>query len=209
MGNYMKKIIIVGGGGHALSLLEMTPNRDIFLGYSDCKSVDAMPLKYLGSDEEVLKKYSPSDYEVIHAVVYTGDVNLKLRTRLINKYQCYKGAILIAESAIISPNSTIGEGTVVLHKAVLNRAFIGKHCVVNTGVIVEHGVTIANNAFLGSSSVVCGDSTIGNNVFIGAGCIIRDGVSICDNAIIGMGSVVTNNITKEGVYIGSPAKLKK
>lgn len=209
MGMYMKKIIMVGGGGHALSLLEMVPNHDIFLGYCDCKSIPTMPLDYLGTDDDILSEYSPLDYEIIHAVVYTDEVNLNLRAKLIDRFKDFQGANLIAGTAVVTPNSKIEKGTVILHNAVINRAIIGRHCVVNTGVIVEHGVAVGNNVFLGSSSVICGDTKIGNNVFIGAGSIIRDGVNICDNAIIGMGTVVTNNITEEGLYIGVPAKKIK
>lgn len=209
MGVKMKKIILVGGGGHALSILEMAPNHDIFLGYCDCKETPTMPIKYLGTDEEVLSKYSPNDYDVLHAVVYTTEVNLNLRSKLINKFKSYNGAKLAASSAVVTPSSTIGEGTVVLHKAVVNHAKVGDDCVINTGVIVEHGVTVGDNVFLGTSVVICGDVTIGNNVFIGAGSIIRDGVTICDNTIIGMGAIITKSITSSGVYIGTPAKLIK
>ncbi len=204
----MKKIIMVGGGGHALSILEMAPNHDVFLGYCDFKETPAMPIKYLGTDEEVFSKYSPNDYDILHAVVYTSEVNLNLRSKLINKFKSFTGATVIADTAVVTPNSKIGEGTVALHKSVVNHASIGKHCIINTGVIIEHGVTIGDNAFLGTSAVVCGDAKIGNNVFIGAGSIIRDGVSICDNAIIGMGASVTSDITKSGVYVGTPAKMK-
>ena len=208
MGENMKKIILVGGGGHALSVLEVTPNHDIFLGYCDCKETPVMPIKYLGTDEEALSKYSPEEYDILHAVVYTSEVNLDLRSKLINKFKDYKGATIIADTAVVTPNSRIAEGTVVLHKAVVNHANIGKHCIVNTGVIVEHSVAIGDNVFLGTSAVVCGDAKIGNSVFIGAGSIIRDGVSICDNTIIGMGAIVTENITKSGIYVGTPAKLR-
>lgn len=205
----MKKVILVGGGGHALSLLEMIPNHDIFLGYCDCKETLAMPLQYLGTDEDVLANYAPSDYEVLHAVVYTSDVNLHLRAKLIDKFKEYQGATVIADTAIITNNSKIGEGTTVMHKAVVNRAVIGRHSIVNTGVIVEHGVSIGDNVFLGTSSVVCGDTKIGDNVFIGAGSIIRDGITICDNTIIGMGAVITKSITNSGIYMGTPAKFIK
>lgn len=204
----MKKIILVGGGGHALSVLEMAPNHDIFLGYCDNKETPSMPIKYLGTDEYVLSKYSPEEYDILHAVVYTSEVNLILRSKLIKKFTKYKGASVVADTAVVTPNSKIGEGTVVLHKAVVNHASIGKHCIINTGVIVEHSVAIGDNVFLGTSAVVCGDAKIGNNVFIGAGSIIRDGVSICDGAIIGMGAIVISDITKSGVYVGTPAKLR-
>lgn len=205
----MKKIILVGGGGHALSILEMSPNHDIFLGYCDYKEMPSMPIKYLGTDEEVLSKYSPEKYVILHAVVYTSEINLNLRSKLINKYKDYKEATVIADTAVVTPNSKVGEGTVILHKAVVNHANIRKHCIINTGVIIEHNVAVGDNVFLGTSSVICGEAKIGNNVFVGAGSIIRDGVTICDNTIIGMGTIITKSITTCGIYIGNPAKLLK
>ena len=51
--------------------------------------------------------------------------------------------------------------------------------------------------------------TIGNNVWIGSGSIILPGVSIGDNSIIGAGSVVTKNIPDNCVAAGNPAKIIK
>lgn len=45
-----------------------------------------------------------------------------------------------------------------------------------------------------------------NNIFIGAGSVILPGVVIEDNVIVGAGSVVTQNLEKNGVYVGNPAK---
>jgi len=47
---------------------------------------------------------------------------------------------------------------------------------------------------------------IGNNVSIGSNATILP-VKICDNVVIGAGAVVTKPITKEGIYIGNPAKF--
>lgn len=49
--------------------------------------------------------------------------------------------------------------------------------------------------------------TIGNNVFVGTGSIIMPGVSIGNDAIIGAGSVVTKNVPKNSVFVGNPAKF--
>ena len=52
-----------------------------------------------------------------------------------------------------------------------------------------------------------GKVDIGNGVFIGAGTIILPGVIIGENSIIGAGSIVTNDIPKNSVAVGSPAKV--
>jgi maltose O-acetyltransferase len=49
--------------------------------------------------------------------------------------------------------------------------------------------------------------TIGNNVFIGTSSIVMPGVSIGNDAIIGAGSVVTKDVPENSVYAGNPAKF--
>lgn len=49
--------------------------------------------------------------------------------------------------------------------------------------------------------------TIGNNVFIGTSSIIMPGVTIGNDVIIGAGSVVTKDVSDNSVHIGNPAKF--
>ncbi len=48
---------------------------------------------------------------------------------------------------------------------------------------------------------------IGNDVWIGTGAIVLDGIHIADGCVIGAGAVVTKNTERNGVYVGSPARL--
>ncbi len=49
------------------------------------------------------------------------------------------------------------------------------------------------------------DITIGNNVFIGTRSIIMPGTDIGNNVIIGAGSVVRGKIPDDSIYFGNPA----
>lgn len=49
--------------------------------------------------------------------------------------------------------------------------------------------------------------TIGNNVFIGTSSVIMPGVSIGNDVIIGAGSVVTKDVPENSVYVGNPARF--
>ena len=75
----MKKLIIIGGGGHALSVLEAMDTSIEIAGYVDNIESKKLILPYLGNDEFVLSNFSPEEYRVHHAVVYTNDVNLSLK----------------------------------------------------------------------------------------------------------------------------------
>lgn len=202
----MKKTIIIGSGGHALSLLGIVKEKNKIIGYCDIHKNDDFPLEYLGTDEEMLKNYPPEKYAVHCAIVYEKEYNLNLRKGILQKYANYDKSSVLADSAIISDLTQIDCGCEIFERCVVKAKFIGCNSIINTGAIVEHGVTIGNNTFIGPGAVICGGVEIGDNVFIGAGVAVRDDVTICDDAVIGIGSNVVNDITEAGVYAGNPAR---
>lgn len=205
----MKKVILIGGGGHAMSVLELVGDMRIFAGYADMIPNEQLPIPFLGTDNEVLAQCSNLEYTVHHVLVYTKEVNMKFRAYLIDKYKNYNQYTIIADSAIVTRNASIGQGSAIMQRSVVNCAIIGESCIVNTGAIVEHSCNIGNNVFIGPGAIILGDVSIGNNCFIGAGVIIRDGVKICHNVVIGMGAHVLSDITVSGTYVGNPIRRIK
>lgn len=205
----MKKTILVGGGGHAISLLETMSNFGSIEGYADKHSSDTMPIKYLGDDEYVQSKFSPDSYDIHVSLVYTDKVNLQLRKKIIEKYKDYKYHTFVALSALLTTNTIVGAGCAIMEKAIINHATLGKNCIVNTGAIIEHNCKIGNNVFIGPGAILCGGVTIGDNTLIGAGVIVRDDCEITSDTVVGMGCVVTKSILQTGVYKGVPATRNK
>ncbi len=201
-------IALVGGGGHTKSLC--LAGFDVeFVGYVDCAEVENLPLKYLGDDKTFLAGSSPEDIAVHIAVVSGRDCSMALRRKIIERYDKYRFARLIASSALLLGNTSIGDGTVVMHRCVVNGATLGSCCVVNTGAIIEHDVVIGDNVFVGPGAVICGAVSIGDDCYIGAGSVIRNGVSITSGVTIGMGSVLVADIDIPGVYVGNPCRRIK
>ena len=145
-------------------------------------------LPYLGNDEFVLSNFSPEEYRVHHAVVYTNDVNLSLRSRIIQQYEGYESYTIIARSALVTSSSKIAGGCALMEGAIVNGAILAQNSVINTKAVIEHGCIL------------------GDNVLVGAGVIIRDGIEITENVTIGMGSVVVRSIVEPGVYLGNPCR---
>lgn len=194
------EITFVGGGGHCRSLCQMLPSYIAVKGYTDVKEVPGMPLRYLGTDEALGNEW-------IHIAVALGaDDSLSARRKLIDRFKpTHKFVALIAETAICADNSEIGPGSAVMHGAIINGAKIGWNCIINSGAIVEHEVTLGENCFVGPGAIICGGVEVGHDVIIGAGATIRNGIKICSGAVIGMGAVVISDITEPGKYVGVPA----
>ena len=203
------KTILIGGGGHALSLLETLSDYNQIAGYADMQPSKDMPIPYLGTDADVLANYKPEEYDIQVTLVYTSEVNLQLRKRILERYKSYHSHTFVAQTALVTRNSILGEGSVAMEKAVVNRSSIGKNTVINTGAIIEHNCIIGNNCFIGPGAVLCGGVRVGDDTFIGAGSVVRDDVTIASDCTVGMGSLVTKDITEAGVYHGQPAKSRK
>lgn len=202
-----KKTALIGGGGHALSLLQLGLPVDGYVDRRECPGLKGR-LPWLGDDAAFLASCSPDDWRVHIAIVGGSGKEMGLRNRIARRYQDYDGATLIAPTAIVAGGSRIGEGSAVMHGAIINGATLGRRCIVNTGAVVEHGCAAADNVFIGPGATVCGGVTIGDDCFIGAGATVRNCVTICSGVTIGIGAAVAADITEPGVYTGVPAKKR-
>ncbi len=206
----MSDLVLVGGGGHALSVMEVLPGSARPVGYVDFADVPGMTLPRLGDDAAFLGCPDVAGRQVLITMVSGRSCSLTARARLVELYDGFDSPVVVAPSAIVARNVALGKGTVVFHRAVVNvGSLLGKHCVVNTGAVVEHGCRIGDNVFIGPGSVVCGGVEIGDNVYVGANAVLRPGISVCSGSTIGLGAAVVSDIKSPGVYAGVPAKIIK
>lgn len=191
---------LYGASGHAKVIIDIVKSqgRDIKGLVDDNESV----LKLLG-------------YEVIHSVpndesfiISIGDN--KIRKIVSEKLSDRKFETAIHSSAIVSDNSEIGEGSVLMQGAIVQSSVtIGKHSIINTGASVDHDCTIGDYVHISPQSTLCGNVTIGEGTWIGAGTIITPGVTIGKWCVIGAGSVVTKNIPDNRLAVGNRCKIIK
>lgn len=207
----MKPLILIGGGGHCQSVIEVAEStgREI-RGILDLpEEVGRLVLGYpvLGTDDQLADYVQSCEF-----VITVGFIkNPSLRIKLFNRVREAGGvlAILIASTAYVSRHASLGAGTVVMHHAFVNAgAKIGENVIINTFCNIEHGVAVGNQSHISTGTMVNGDSKVGNNCFIGSQSVLANGISICDDVVVGAGSLVRKSIIKPGVYSGNPAILK-
>ena len=204
----VKDVIMIGSGGHALSLGEFSGDR--IFGYLSLSESPEMPGEWCGNDSEA-PKWITSGKEFHMAYVYSGLPVMKKRRELIEDYETQgaRFATLISPAATVTPHSEIGDGSAVMAGAIINRARLGRHVIVNSGAIVEHDCEVGSNTFIGPGAVIGGFTKIGKNCFIGLGAKVGNGLTIGDNITVAMGAVVGRNLTEPGIYHGNPLKLFK
>lgn len=203
-----EQIVIIGGGGHARSILALLQKNKFYrniLGYTDLKK-SRLPIKYLGEDEKILL-FNKKNIKLILGV----GIDLKLRKKILNKFKKFKFISLIDKNSIISTNCDIGEGSIIFPNASIGpNVKIGKFCVIHNSVVIEHDVSISENSYIGPGAVVCGNAKIENNVLLGANSTMIQDTFIKNNCKLGAGSVLVKSYRYQNKsFIGSPAKVKK
>lgn len=204
-----QKIIIIGGGGHARSILALLRKNKLskcILGYTDLKKSD-LPIKYLGEDEKVFLLNKKNQTKLVLGV----GINLRLRKKILNKFKKFQFLSLIDKNSLLFENCDVGEGSIIFPNASIGpNVSIGKFCVIHNSVVIEHDVNIGDNSYIGPGSVVCGNARIENNVLLGANSTMIQDTFIKNNCRLGAGSVLIKSFKIQNqTLIGSPAKIKK
>ena len=193
----MKKIILIGAGGHCVScidVIEMQRNFKIVGLIDNKKKSFLLNYKIIGKDKE-LKKFSR---RIQYALITTGQIkNSKIRENLFKKISNYgfKFPAIISPLSYVSKHASIGEGTIVMHGSVINAgAKIGKNCIINSKSLVEHDAIIGDHCHLATRSTVNGGVIIKNNTFIGSGSVIRQNIKIGKNCFVNANLFVRKNL---------------
>lgn len=207
-GGFMEKIIIIGCGGHAKSLVDIIEREGIYTisGFVE-KYVNSefeyRGYKILGSDDELESIFQNGIKYAAVGIGYMGKGTVRNKIYAKLKMIGFRLPIFIDPSAIVAKDVKIGEGTMVGKGAILNSgAVIGKMVIVNTAAILEHDCTVEDYSHVSVGAKLCGGVTVKNGCFIGAGTTVIQECHIGKNVLVGAGSLVLNNISDEKCEVG-------
>jgi len=189
-----KNIVLIGGGGHCISAIDIIENENKFniLGIldSNIKENNILGYKILGGDNLIPELVNKDTYFLITVGQIKSYSTRKKIAKILIENKA-KLATIISTLAYVSKHATVGEGSIIMNGAVVNaKSTIGKNCIINTKSNVEHGVSIGDFCHLSTCAVVNGDSVIGNGTFIGSNATISNEVSIKENSIISAGKFI-------------------
>jgi UDP-2-acetamido-3-amino-2,3-dideoxy-glucuronate N-acetyltransferase len=81
----------------------------------------------------------------------------------------------IADSADVSPNAKLGEGTKIWHLAqVREDAVLGENCIVGRGAYIGTGVHVGNNCKIQNHALVYEPAELADGVFIGPAVVLTN-----------------------------------
>lgn len=189
---------LYGASGHAKVIIDIlqateTPVEALFDDDSSINELLSIPVKHQWNGEAPI-------------VVSVGNNNY--RKQIAERLNCEFGTA-IHPSAIVSPYSTIGEGSVVMQGTVIqSNACVGRHCIVNTGATIDHECVLGDYVHVSPQATLCGNVHVGEGAWIGAAAVVIPGVKIGRWSVIGAGSVVLNDIPDGVVAYGNPCRVR-
>ena len=202
--SYKNKIVIIGASGHGrviADIAKLNGYEEIVFLDDDTEKVNCGEYKVVGT-AEIAKN--------LNCPIAVAIGNSGIRESIMSGFDNMELPTLIHPSAVVSEDTVIGKGTVIMAGAVVNPGtVIGNGCIINTSSSVDHDCVIQDYCHVSVGAHLCGTVTIGKHVWIGAGSTVSNNIMICDNAFIGAGATVVHSIEKEGTYIGTPAKLMR
>ena len=201
-----RKVIIIGAGGHGKVIADIVVRAgDDLLGFlDDDQTKDSLAgFPVLGTVAEA------SRWQDAFFVVAIGEPDI--RERIVESMPWARWYTAIHSTAIVSQlETTIGEGSMIMAGAIISPGVtVGRHCILNTGSIVEHNTVLEDYVHVSVAAKTGGDVFIGKSTWVGIGASVNNCISICPGCMLGAGAVVVKNVTEPGVYCGIPARKMK
>jgi len=201
----MDNIVLIGGGGHCTSCIDVIEqeNRFQIAGIVDMpdkvgKTLLGYPI--IGSDDDLLKLTEKYTYFLITlGQIKSPKRRISLYEQLLNL-----GAQLptiVSPRAYISRHASVGTGTIVMHNSLINaRAKIGSNCIINSCALVEHDAEVNDYCHISTGAIVNGGTHIAEGTFVGSGSVCRDNIRIGSYSLIGGGVSVMEEVPDNAFY---------
>ena len=211
----MKKVLLLGGGGHAKCVIDAMHLDGKYapycvLDFKEKVGESVLGVKITGSDVDLPVYYKRGIKLCFVALGSTGDPARRIALWKLAVKAGFELPSIIHPSAFVSAHAVTGRGVYIGPGAIVNAgAVIGEGCIINSGAIVEHDCRIGAFAHIAPGAVLSGGVTVGDRTHLGTGCSVTHGVSLGADSIIGVGSAVVKDLPARSVCVGNPARKIK
>ena len=191
----MKNIILIGGGGHCKSVIDVIEQEGRFEISGIIDKPELLGSRILGypvigndSDLDVLaKKYQ-------YALITVGQIkspSLRIKLFDLAVKAGFTLPSIISPNAYVSKHSSIGNGVIVMHNAIVNAsASIGDNCIINSKALIEHDCRIFKHCHISTNATINGGVVVESGCFIGSNSTTKESITISENSFIKAGSLV-------------------
>lgn len=200
----MTKLLLIGGGGHCRAAIDVIEEAGLSIaGVLDRPEIGLSQVlghPVLGSDDDLPALVA------CHGAALVTIGQIKTPVPRIRAFEAAKRAgakmfRIVSPRAYVSCHASIGEGTLVMHGAMINAAaVVGRNVIVNSRALIEHDVKVGDHCHVSTGALINGEVSIGARCFIGSGAVLKNGITIGDASVIGAGCVIREDVP-EGSFV--------
>lgn len=171
--NIKPKILLIGGGGHCRSAIDVIEQENIYqiAGIVDLPEQlgkEVLGYRVIATDKDLIKLRKSYSYALVTlGQIKSSEPRQKLY-KLLSQLN-YTLPTIISPLAYVSKYTRLGKGTLIMHQALVNaNAKIGNNCIINSKALIEHDAVIEDNCHISTAAVVNGGAKVKRNTFIGS-----------------------------------------
>jgi len=191
----MKSIILIGGGGHCKSVIDVIEQEGQFeiVGIVDKPELlgsKVLGYQIIGNDSNLnnlAKKYQ-------YALVTVGQIKSPLLRIKLFELAVKSGFILptvVSPRAYLSKHAMVDKGSIIMHDALINaNAKVGENCIINSKALIEHDVIIESHCHISTGAIINGASVVESNTFFGSNSLTKESIVVKKDSVVGGGNVV-------------------
>lgn len=203
----MKDIILIGGGGHCAACLDVLAAAGKYRAAAIVDKPESLGREICGykidaTDEDLAELIPRYKY----ALITLGMIKSHESRRASFSRAKSLGALFpahISPLAYVSPHAELGEGSIVMHQALVNaRARVEANVIINSRALIEHDAVIEAHCHISTGVLVNGNCRVGEGTFVGSGSVLREWVSLGAGSIIGCGCVVLADVPPGARAVG-------
>jgi len=191
----MEQLILLGGGGHCKSCIDVIEQEGKYeiTGVLDSKELVGQKIlnyDFIGTDDDIAKFVSEGYLFLITVgQIHTSSIRKKL-FYLLREHSAQLVTV-VSPRAYVSKHAQVGKGSIVMHDALINAStIIGENCIINTKALIEHDATIEDFCHISTAAVVNGGVDIKEGTFFGSNAVSKEYITLVKDTFIKAGSVV-------------------
>lgn len=186
-----QKVIVLGAFHETIELCELCGIEIVGLVDNNIKG-SYLGYPVIGTDDDVIALAQQFKKEML---LVNGPDSSKVKRVLAKKYgdAGFSFATIVSPRAYVSNSAVIGEGSIIQSGvSISSNSYIGKFCKLNYNSIVMHDVTIGNYTIIAPNAVILGRATIGDDVYIGANSTIEHNANVKNETRIPTATLINN-----------------
>lgn len=188
----MKDLILIGGGGHCASCIDVIESQGQYQIRGILDSVDKVGTTVAGypilDTDDALATYVEQG---CHFLITIGHIQSSaVRERIYAQLVALGAPIatVVSPRAHLARTAQVGAGVIVMHDALINaNAQVADNCIINSKALVEHDAQISAHCHVSTSAVVNGGAHIETGSFVGSNAVVVQGVQTPAKAFIKAG----------------------